>query len=309
MDIRCPKCLSDSLVTQITIQMKTISRILLVSMLTLLGAAWAQPSLGKQTKAEKAGWKLAVQSYTFHKFTLMEALDKTSVMGVKYIEVYPGHRIGGKWGDKVFGPELSASDRRELCAEAARRNVRIVGTGVYVSDNPQEWERMFQLAREMKMEYITCEPPLGLWDQVENLSRKYGIKVSVHNHPQPSDYWKPENLLEAVKDRSHNLGSCSDVGHWNREGLNHIECLRMLDKRIITLHFKDIEPKQEGKKWQEDVIWGTGCLDVKGMLGVLKEQGFKGYFAIEYENNWYNSVPDIVKCIEYFNQVAEEVLR
>ena len=129
----------------------------------------------------------------------MEALDKTSVMGVKYIEVYPGHRIGGKWGDKVFGPELSASDRRELCAEAARRGVRIVGTGVYVSDNPQEWERMFQLAHEMKMEYITCEPPLDLWDQVESLSRKYGIKVSVHNHPQPSDYWKPENLLQAIK--------------------------------------------------------------------------------------------------------------
>ena len=178
-----------------------------------------------------------------------------------------------------------------------------------MSDNPQEWERMFQLAHEMKMEYITCEPPLDLWDQVESLSRKYGIKVSVHNHPQPSDYWKPENLLEAIKGRSRDLGSCSDVGHWNREGLQQMDCLRMLNKRIISLHFKDIAPKQEGKQWQEDVIWGTGCLDVKGMLSVLKEQGFKGYFAIEYENNWDNSVPDIVKCIEYFHQAAEEILR
>ena len=309
MDIHCPKCPSDSLFMQFTIQMKTISRIFLVTMLILLGSAWAQPSLARKTRAEKAGWKLAVQSYTFHKFTLMEALDKTSVMGVKYIEVYPGHRIGGKWGDKVFGPELSASDRRELCAEAARRGVRIVGTGVYVSENPQEWESMFQLAHEMKMEYITCEPPLDLWDQVESLSRKYGIKVSVHNHPQPSDYWKPENLLHAIKGRSRDLGSCSDVGHWNREGLQQMDCLRMLNKRIISLHFKDIAPKQEGKQWQEDVIWGTGCLDVKGMLSVLKEQGFKGYFAIEYENNWDNSVPDIVKCIEYFHQAAEEILR
>ncbi|MGN0234044.1 MAG: sugar phosphate isomerase/epimerase family protein [Bacteroidaceae bacterium] len=289
--------------------MKTISRTIFVSLLAILWIAGIQPSLARQTKAEKAGWKLAVQSYTFHKFTLMEALDKTSVMGVKYIEVYPGHRIGGKWGDKVFGSDLSASDRRELCAEATRRNVRIVGTGVYVSDNPQEWERMFQLAREMKMEYVTCEPPMALWDQVESLSRRYGIKVAVHNHPKPSEYWRPENLLEAIRDRGQDLGSCSDVGHWNREGLQQLDCLRMLDKRIITLHFKDIAPKQEGRQGQEDVIWGTGCLDVKGMLGVLKELGFKGYFAIEYENNWYNSVPDIVKCIEYFNQTAEEVLR
>ena len=187
--------------------------------------------------------------------------------------------------------------------------MRFVGTGVFVSDNAQDWEPMFQLARDMKMEYITCEPPLALWDQVEALSKKYGIKVSVHNHPKPSDYWQPSNLLAAISGRSTNLGSCSDVGHWNREGLQHIDCLRQLKGRIITLHFKDIAPKQEGVNWQEDVIWGTGCLGIKEMLEELKAQRFKGYFAIEYENNWDNSVPDIVKCIDYFNKVSAEVLR
>lgn len=284
-------------------------RFFLLTVLALLCAAWSLPAQAKKTAAEKAGWKLAVQSYTFHKFTLLEALDKTSVLGVKYIEAYPGHKIGGKWGDKVFGPQLSAADRRELQAEAARRGVRFVGTGVFVSDNAQDWEPMFQLARDMKMEYITCEPPLALWDRVEALSKKYGIKVSVHNHPKPSEYWQPANLLAAISGRSTNLGSCSDVGHWNREGLQHIDCLRQLKGRIISLHFKDIAPKQEGVNWQEDVIWGTGCLGIKEMLEELKAQHFKGYFAIEYENNWDNSVPDIVKCIDYYNKVSAEVLR
>jgi hypothetical protein len=53
-----------------------------------------------------------------------------------------------------------------------------------------------------------------------------------------------------------------------------------------------------------DVIWGTGILDVKQMLKELKRQNFKGYFSIEYENNWGNSVPDIEKCIKYFNDVV-----
>ena len=39
------------------------------------------------------------------------------------------------------------------------------------------------------------------------------------------------------------------------------------------------------------------------MLSILKEQGFKGYFAIEYEYNWDNSVPDIRKSIEYYNDI------
>ena len=44
-------------------------------------------------------------------------------------------------------------------------------------------------------------------------------------------------------------------------------------------------------------------LDVPAMLGILEEQGFKGYFAIEYEYNWDNSVPDIRKCIDYFRNI------
>lgn len=98
------------------------------------------------------------------------------------------------------------------------------------------------------MEFITCEPALEDWDLVEKLSKQYGIKISVHNHPQPSDYWKPENLLQAISDRSHSLGSCADVGHWRREGLDQIECLKKLKGRLISLHFKDIAPKKPARK-------------------------------------------------------------
>ena len=36
-----------------------------------------------QVSLEKNGWRLAIQSYTFHKFTLVEAFDKTQELGVK----------------------------------------------------------------------------------------------------------------------------------------------------------------------------------------------------------------------------------
>ena len=159
----------------------------------------------------------------------------------------------------------------------------------------------------MGLEFITCEPAVEDWDLVESLVKKYGIKVSVHNHPQPSEYWTPDNLLKQISNRSKNIGSCSDVGHWRREGLNQIDCLKKLDGRIISLHFKDIAPKEEGVKEQHDVIWGTGILDVEGMLKELKRQKFKGVFSIEYEYNWDNSVPDIKQCINYFNGVVDEI--
>lgn len=65
-----------------------------------------------QTKAEKNGWRLGMQSYSFHLFPLTEALDKTQELGLKYIEIYPGHKLGGKWGDKVFVSTLMRRPRK-----------------------------------------------------------------------------------------------------------------------------------------------------------------------------------------------------
>jgi sugar phosphate isomerase/epimerase len=279
-----------------------------IKMVLIVVCAAFSLSAQAREKAEKQGWRLGMQSYSFHKFTLMEALDKTQELGVKYIEIFPGHKLGGKWGDQVFGPQLDEQTRKELKDLAASKGIKIVSTGVVVTNSPDEWEPLFQFAKDMGMEYISCEPALADWDLVEKLVKQYGIKVAVHNHPQPSIYWNPDNLLKAISNRSDMIGSCADVGHWRREGLNQIDCLKKLKGRIISLHFKDIAAKKEGEKEQHDVIWGKGILDVKGMLQELKRQNFKGVFAIEYEYNWDNSVPDIRKNIEYFNQVTEEIL-
>ena len=273
-----------------------------------LGCLFMAFSVQAQTKAEKFGWRLGMQSYSFHKFTLVEAFDKTQELGLKCIEIFPGHKLGGKWGDKVFDFNLDKQTQEELKSLAKAKGIKIVATGVYVAEKSSDWPKMFAFAKSMGLEYITCEPALADWDMVERLSKEYKIKVSVHNHPQPSEYWRPENLLKAISHRSASLGSCSDVGHWNREGLNHLECLKQLQGRIISLHFKDIEAKKANGEWRNDVIWGKGVLDTKAMLQELKRQRFKGVFSIEYEYNWDNSVPDIKKCIQNFNEITNEIL-
>jgi len=258
-------------------------------------------------KAEKNGWRLAVQSFSFHLFSLVEALDKTQELGIKNIEVFPGHKLGGKWGDKVFDFNLNTQERKEVKELAESKGIKIIASGVFTTNNKDDWEKMFSFAKDMGMEFITCEPALSDWDLVDSLSKKYDIKVSVHNHPKPSDYWNPDNLMKAIAGRGDNIGACADVGHWRREGLDQIACLNALKGRIISFHFKDIAPKKEGEAEQHDVIWGTGILDVKEMMITLKDQQFKGVFSIEYEYNWENSVPDIKKCIEYYYSVANEI--
>ncbi|MDR0995401.1 MAG: sugar phosphate isomerase/epimerase [Tannerella sp.] len=262
---------------------------------------------GAQTKAEKHGWHLAMQSYTFHNFPLTETLDKTQSLGLKYMEVFPGHKLGGKWGDKVFDFNLDAQTRKEILELAASKGVKLVGTGVFTTDNPADWEKEFRFAKAMGMEFISCEPKVADWNLVESLVKKYHIEVAVHNHPKPAPYWNPDLLLAQIRNRSRLIGSCADVGHWRRQGLDPIQCLKELKGRIISLHFKDIIAQPAGGGEQHDTVWGSGVLNVKGMLEELKRQNFKGVFSIEYEYNWENSVPDIRKSIAYFNRVTNEI--
>jgi len=45
------------------------------------------------------------------------------------------------------------------------------------------------------------------------------------------------------------------------------------------------------------------------MLAELARQGFRGVFSIEYEHNWDNSLPEIAKCVEFFNDAAAGLLK
>ena len=50
----------------------------------------AEPTAKTVDPAESLGWQLAVHSYTFQKFTLFEAIDKTHSLGLKYMSISGG---------------------------------------------------------------------------------------------------------------------------------------------------------------------------------------------------------------------------
>lgn len=259
-----------------------------------------------ETKAEKQGWKLSMQSYTFHLFSVVESLDKTKELGLHYIEIYPGQKMGERFGDAIFGYDLTSEQQKQLKELAKSKDIKIVSSGVWTPKR-DEWEKVFSFAKSMEMEFINAEPAREDWDVVEELAVKYNIKLATHNHPNEASYWEPEILLMYIGQRSPLLGSSADVGHFKRMGVEPISALSKLQGRLFAMHFKDIAPQGEAGTL-EDVVWGTGVLNVKGMLEELKRQNFKGYFTIEYEANWENNLPEIKQSIEYFNKVADEIL-
>jgi len=97
---------------------------------------------------------------------------------------------------------------------------------------------------------ITTEA-VGSIDTIEKLVKEYDIRVGFHDHPRRANdasykMWDPHYVLSVVKDRDPRIGSCADIGHWVRSGLDPVDCLKILKGRIISSHLKDLNEKKTG---------------------------------------------------------------
>ena len=258
----------------------------------------------RENKENAQKWRLGVQSYTFHNYTFSEALDKIQQLGLNDVEVYFGQKLGG--GLKgTMDYHADETQQKKIRTMARAKGIEIVACGVVICDSEEEWDQLFSFARNMGIHTITCEPALDQLAYVDQLANKYKINIAIHNHPKPALYWNPDTLMKALEGRSSRIGSCGDVGHWKRMGIDPVEALRICKGRVISLHFKDVD--KEGPD-SEDVIWGKGVCHVKGMLAELKEQHFSGIISIEYESpDLDNLMDNIRKSIAYFYRTVDEL--
>jgi sugar phosphate isomerase/epimerase len=247
-------------------------------------------------------WKIGVQMWTFHTAgPFVQSLAKADSAGIKYLEAFPGQPLGGGMKD-TFGIRMSDSSKAKIQQLLQAKGMQIVAMGVISPKTIAEWKQYFDLAKYFGLSYITAEPLKNQWDAIDSLAGIYGINIAIHDHPRPNAYWHPDSVLAAIKGHSH-IGSCADIGHWARNGLDPVVCLKELEGHIYGVHLKDIDSL--GHTNAKDMVVGTGAINYPPVFQELLRQKFKGMFSIEREDNWYNNVPDVIATVKFFNdQVA-----
>ena len=267
--------------------------------------AWAQVKVDTSS-ADKLGWQLAVHSYTFQKFSIFEAIDRTAALGVKYMSISGSVILEGT--NRLTTVDLSDQQR-----EAINQKLAADGFGSFVNmgvvqlpADEVKCRKVFEFAKKWGIGILVAEPQPEALDTVEKLCKEYNIKIAIHDHPKGhSIYWNPDSVLAAIKGRTPLMGACADVGHWMRSGLDPVDCLKKLDGHIICLHFKDLN---EMGPDAHDVPWGTGAGKTRELMAELKRQHFHGAFCVEYEYHWDNSSPEIAQCVNFFNQICDELV-
>ena len=253
--------------------------------------------------APQSKWRLAVQMWTFNKSSFVEGIEKADSCGFKYIEAYPGQKLGGEFTGEM-GPSMSGSERSKLKEFLKKKNIVFLAYGVADGNDEtrtdEDWRNCFAFARDMGVEEITAMPTASQLDLVNELAGTYHMRVAIHNEPGKTPYAHPDSVLKAIQNRP-NLGACVDIGNWVRNGVNIVDCLKnQLKGRVYSLHLKDVQ--QAGVGRSPEAILGQGSIDIPSILRELKNQGFEGFFSIEHSFRGPANLNSIRQDIQYYQK-------
>ena len=220
------------------------------------------------------------QSYSFRRLSLDNALAAMKELGIKQVELFPNHIAG-----------LSPTQVKE---KLAANDVQGVSYGVVpFSKDDAANRKMFELAKSLGMNNLSCDPTPDAFDSLDKLTEEYGITCAIHPHGPGHRWAKIDTIWDAVKDHSPKIGLCNDTGHFIRAGEDPVRAMEVFKDRLYALHLKDFK-KVDEKKW-EDVPAGDGSLDVDAVVKFLLDHKFKGAMLIEYEGQ--NEVESVRKSL------------
>ncbi len=257
--------------------------------------------------AEKIGWRLSCNLYTFRDRSFYEALDVIAGLGIRNVEPAFFLPLSKEQPDLKTSEALTPAQRKEMKKRIDDRGMKMASYYASLEADTSGFRKVFDFAKEMGVETLVAEPPAEVFETLDSLCQEYKMNLAIHNHSEAagSKYWKPENVLKVCEGRSKAIGACPDTGHYVRTGLDPVQCLKKLNGRIITVHLKDAA--EMGNPESRDVPLGEGKANYTQVLQTLRDMKFRGLATIEYEHLSPQLVEDVAKCVKFVETFAASV--
>jgi len=251
----------------------------------------------KKAQDKNAEWNIGVALYSFNRFSFADALDKADSAGVNYVEGFSFHNMGKEFNDKTMAA-MTEEDISKIKEMLSAKKLEMQSMYVSGAKNEADWKYYFEMAKAMNMQHLVSEPEKESWDMLDSLAGVYKIKIAIHEHAKgKSQYWHPDSVIAAMKGHP-NFGVCADLGHWERSGLNPVECLKKLEGNILGVHLKDIH--QSNNPDANDVVIGKGVINFPAIIDEFKRQQFKGVIHVECEHKMENNLAEVIAGKKYF---------
>jgi sugar phosphate isomerase/epimerase len=255
-------------------------------------------------QAQKIGWRLSCNLYTFRDRSFYEALDVIAGLGICCVEPAFFLPLSKEQPGLKTSEALTPEQRREMKKRLDDRGMQMPSYYAPLEADATAFRKVFDFAKEMGVQTLVAEPPAEVFETLDRLCQEYQMNLGIHNHSEAagSKYWRPENVLKVCAGRSKAIGACPDTGHYVRTGLAPVECLKKLEGRIVTVHLKDA--LEFGNPESRDVPLGEGKANFVQVLQTLRALKFRGLATIEYEHLSPQLVQDVAQCVKFVENFA-----
>ena len=265
---------------------KTVAGAVGIAATTIPGVANASNLM--TDSSTKADIKLGIASYTLREFSMEEALDMTLRIGLDRITFKSMHL-------PLDSDQETIKHALALCKE---KGIVLYGAGVIYMKNKEEVDQAFNYAKMAELKMIIGVPNHELLEYVEEKVKQYDIKLAIHNHgPGDKLYPSAESAYNKVINMDKRMGLCIDIGHTKRINRTPEQDLTDYFDRVFDIHIKDVTA--DGNT----CVIGRGVIDFPVFLKAVKNLGYKGTLALEYEADGNDPLPGMAESIGYVNGV------
>ena len=238
------------------------------------------------------GFRIGVQSWCFRTYkTTEEVIRAVQASGLDAIELCGVHV------DVTNTVAVDNTLRLYREAGIAVSAFGVHGFGTDMVSNRQ----VFELAKKAGFAAISADVDLSMLGPLEDLCDEYAMKLAIHNHGRKHHWGSVAALRKLFDNTSHHFGLCLDTAWMLDAGENPVAIAELFADRLYGLHIKDFIFHRDGA--YEDVIVGTGNLDMPGLFTTLQKNHFAGYVTLEYEGNADNPIPSVQACVEELQKI------
>jgi len=234
--------------------------------------------------------ELGAQSYCFRHFKEnRQVLELLQECGLQRIELCGVH--------VDFSAESTFD---EVIATYREGGVEIVSIGVqrFQGDAARE-AKYFEFARRAGCRVISADFDIAAapraFTVAEELAEKYDVRLAIHNHGGRHWLGNAQTLRSVFQNTGERIGLCLDTAWALDAREDPIAMIEEFGARLYGVHIKDFV--FDRAREPEDVVVGSGNLDLEQLTSTLRAVNFEGYAVLEYEGDAENPVPALQKCV------------
>jgi sugar phosphate isomerase/epimerase len=256
----------------------------------------------ERARTDFGNFTVGAQSYCFRNFNFEQAVKRTHDLGLRFMEIYPGHVPVASTAEQIRAV-------RKLCAD---QDVTPIAYGVhgFHTDHAAN-QKVFEFARALGVKFLSADPTPDSFDSLDKLVEEHKIGIAIHPHGPSGGklhrWYSAEVIAAAVKNHHPLIGACLDTGHLIRadqlgKKLDPAKQIRVMADRNHGIHLKDHD-----NRTKTDVVYGKGALNVVAVIQALRDVRFQGYISVEYEANPDDPSRDMTACLAVLKAAIKSV--